>query len=102
MEDQRKTFRAMIVKISDEIETANFSNLKSMCRDCIGGRVLSKITTPLQLFDELEKQKKVKPNDVQFMIHLLENGCRDRPHLTTVVRDYQNKYSSSNSASAGE
>ena len=102
MEDQLQAFRAMIVQVSDKIETANFNNLKSMCKDCIGGRGLSKIIEPLQLFDELEKQKKVKPNDVQFMIHLLENGCRDRPGLITVVKDYQNKYSSSNSASAGE
>ncbi|RUS72671.1 hypothetical protein EGW08_019567 [Elysia chlorotica] len=91
---QSQEFRAMVVKTAGKIEPDDLKNLKSLCKDCIGQRDLSKITSAIELFDEIEKKKKLNPNDVSFLIYLLEIGCKNGPMLLPDVQLYRNKWSS--------
>ncbi|GFS16290.1 FAS-associated death domain protein-like [Elysia marginata] len=94
-ESQKQEFRALIVKITNDIDSDDFNKLKSLCKDFIGQRDLSKLNTPLDLLHQLEQHQKLKPNDVEFLNYLLEHGCKNGSTLKSHVTTYEIKWSSS-------
>lgn len=92
-----REFRAMLVKISDNINPEDLNKLKSMCKDIIGQRNLSKLDQPIMLFEALEQQRKLTPNDVSFLTYLLEKGClKNGPILmSSHLTPYKTKWLSS-------
>ena len=99
---QSQEFRALLVKISDNIEPDDLKKMNLLCKGIIGDRDRSKIKSPIDLFDELEKKQKLKASDVTFLIYLLENGCKDHHTLLSHLRSYERQWSSSKGVSEGE
>ncbi|GFO38852.1 fas-associated death domain protein [Plakobranchus ocellatus] len=93
--DQEKlAFRSMLLDVARNIEETELERLKLLCSDFIGVRTRSQIKTTLALFEELEKQGKLKVSDVSFLVYLLEKGCKDRPNLLSIVETYKTQHPS--------
>ena len=65
--------RSFLLRISEDITKEKLEAMKYLCMDCISEGKLETITSPLQLFKELERLKKMDIDNLSFLRELLEN-----------------------------
>lgn len=65
--------RSYLLRISEDITKEQLEEMKYLCMDCISEGKLETITSPLQLFKELERLKKMDIDNLSFLRELLEN-----------------------------
>jgi hypothetical protein len=70
-EGARSKFRALLLDISENLVNEELVKLKFLCKDDIPNGVLSKISRPHELFDELIKREKLNKNDARYLVYLL-------------------------------
>lgn len=79
-------YRAFLLRISDHITEEKLKQLKYLCLDYIPEGDLEKISSPLNLFRDLERRHMIGIHDLSFLRKLLENvTCF---HLATKVDDF--------------
>lgn len=65
--------RSFLQRTSENITKEKLEEMKYLCMDCISEGKLETITSPLQLFKELERLKKMDIDNLSFLRELLEN-----------------------------
>jgi len=80
-----EAFRHLLTNISSRIH--DLHELKYQCHDWIGRGKLERINSCLELFNVLEERDKVCPNDVDFLITMLNNV--KRKDLVRMVNEYK-------------
>ena len=67
-------YRGLIVRTAEHIpvEDGSLEKLKYLCKDFTGEGLLSKIDTPLKLFDELEKRGKLGVDKLGLLREILQ------------------------------
>ena len=74
--ESNEAFTDALGKIASELGREKFEKLKFLCRDFIPDGDREKISTPEDLFQELEQQRKIAPCDLEFLTDRLENVGR--------------------------
>ena len=83
------TFRLKLSEIASKLDEEKFTRLKFLCADCIPDGDREKISTPGELFLELEQRTVIAPNQLGFLIHCLGNvGRKD---LADDLKNYERK-----------
>lgn len=85
----RENFRLKLTEVASKLDTEKLERLKYLCSDSIPAGDREKITTPEQLFLELEQRKEVAPNNLKFLIDCLVHvGRKD---LSDDIKSYEHK-----------
>lgn len=66
-------YRSFILRIAENITKEKLEQMKYLCMDFISEGKLETITSPLQLFKELERLKMMDIDNLSFLRELLEN-----------------------------
>lgn len=88
MESKGK-FRLRLTEVASKLDSEKLARLKFLCADSIPAGDLEKISTPEQLFLELEQRKEIAPSSLDFLISRLESvGRKD---LADDLKSYECK-----------
>jgi len=66
-------YRAFLLRISDHITEKKLKELKYLCLECIPEGDLEKISSPLDLFRDLERRHMIGIHDLSFLKKLLKD-----------------------------
>ena len=75
----RIKFRGTLLRVSDQLSTADFDNLKFLCRTVIPNARMEKIVSGLDLFNALEERGKLSSENVDFLHVILNSAGCDTP-----------------------
>ena len=75
----RIKFRGTLLRVSDQLSNADFDNLKFLCRTVIPNARMEKIVSGLDLFNALEERGKLSPENVDFLLAILNSAGCDTP-----------------------
>lgn len=77
-------FNALLLDISKQLSKDQLEDIKFLCNDFIGKKVMEKIDTGLKLFTVLMERGKLGPDDTDFLCRSL--GLIHRPDLAAKVQ----------------
>ncbi|KAG7278839.1 hypothetical protein CRUP_010402 [Coryphaenoides rupestris] len=80
------SFHHELLQLSNALDADQLKNMKFLCRELIGKRILEKINTGWELFDVLMQRNKLSAEDTTFLEQLLTQV--DRPDLSDIIRRF--------------
>lgn len=83
-------FRLVLVNISREIHESELSQLKFLCSDRFGRRILEEISDPLDLWTRLQEMCLIKPDNIRYLKDLLRTGLPNREDIIEKLESYEN------------
>lgn len=83
-------FRGMLVQLANLLKKEDLEAMKYMCKDKIGRRDLSQISTFYELCDNLESRDMLDNNNVEFLQKLLNHCCSGRKDVLHILENYTN------------
>ncbi|KAK3092022.1 hypothetical protein FSP39_024501 [Pinctada imbricata] len=79
----------MLLQLSKSLNDEDLENMKFLCKDMIKKREREKITTPIELWEQLETREKLGPQNLTFLKTLLANSCDGKLDLRRIVENYE-------------